>query len=34
VPEALALPNQVVANIEGGTLFLYTVLNGNNIFLK
>lgn len=29
-----ALPNQVVANVEDGTLFLYAVLNGNNQLIK
>ena len=33
-PAHLALPNQVIANTEGGELFLYVVLNGNNQLVK
>ncbi|GAC1586302.1 MAG: hypothetical protein NVS3B19_04720 [Ginsengibacter sp.] len=33
-PAKLALPNQVIANIENAELFLYAVMNGNNELLK
>lgn len=33
-PATIALPNQVITNIEGGQLYLYTVLNGNNKVIK
>ena len=33
-PAALALPNQVVTNIEDQVRYLYVVLNGNNELLK
>lgn len=34
LPADLALPNQVVSNVEDGVRFLYTVLNGNNELVK
>ncbi len=33
-PATIALPNQVVARIEGEDLYFYTVLNGNNKAVK
>ena len=33
-PAQLALPNQVVANLEDGELYLYVTLNGNNQLAK
>ena len=33
-PAKLALPNQVVTNLEEGELYIYTVLNGNNELIK
>jgi len=33
-PAKLALPNQVVPNLEEGKLYLYVVLNGNNQLIK
>ena len=33
-PADLALPNQVIANTEDGTLYLYVVLNGNDQLMK
>ncbi len=33
-PATLALPNQVVPNMENGKLFLYAALNGNNQLIK
>ncbi|HVM88983.1 MAG TPA: alkaline phosphatase family protein [Puia sp.] len=33
-PADLSIPNQVVANMENGSLYLYTVLNGNNQLVK
>ncbi|MEO8416519.1 MAG: phosphoesterase, partial [Ginsengibacter sp.] len=33
-PASVALPNQVIGNIEDGKLYLYVVLNGNNQLLK
>ena len=34
IPADVALPNQVVSNVENGTLYLYAVLNGNNQLVK
>jgi YVTN family beta-propeller protein len=34
IPADVALPNQVIANLENGILYLYTVLNGNNQLVK
>ncbi|MCP9770598.1 phosphoesterase [Lacihabitans sp. LS3-19] len=33
-PATIALPNQVITKIENGDLYFYTVLNGNNDFVK
>src|SRR6476661_2868257 len=33
-PAELALPNQVIANVEGGEVYLYVTLNGNNQLVK
>ncbi|UFH56325.1 alkaline phosphatase family protein [Spirosoma sp. KNUC1025] len=33
-PATIALPNEVVVKEEAGELYLYTVLNGNNQFVK
>ncbi|HTQ27518.1 MAG TPA: hypothetical protein VMI35_05290, partial [Puia sp.] len=33
-PAGLALPNQVVAQIENGVLYIYAVLNGNDQLIK
>jgi hypothetical protein len=33
-PAGKALPNQILANVEDETLYLYVVLNGNNQLLK
>ncbi len=33
-PATIALPNEVVVREEAGTLYLYTVLNGNNQLVK
>jgi len=33
-PARIALPNQVIAKIEEGELYFYTVLNGNNKIVK
>jgi YVTN family beta-propeller protein len=33
-PATIALPNQVITKIENGELYFYTVLNGNNDFVK
>jgi YVTN family beta-propeller protein len=33
-PADKALPNQIVANTEGGVLYLYAALNGNNQLVK
>ena len=33
-PATIALPNQVLPNIENGNLFLYAALNGNNQLVK
>jgi len=34
LPADVALPNQVISNIENGILYLYAVLNGNNQLIK
>lgn len=33
-PASIALPNQVIAQVENEELYFYTVLNGNNQFVK
>ena len=33
-PATIALPNQIITEIQGDELYFYTVLNGNNQFVK